>query len=88
MTLLVAVVVVMAYGASLLEHIPISFKLMLGMPVVFVGLALALAVTAVQVWRHRYWTLGGRLHYTMVALAALMFSWFFVQWNILGWQLG
>jgi CubicO group peptidase (beta-lactamase class C family) len=87
-TVAVAVVVVLAYGLSLLEHIPLPFKLMLGMPVVFVALALALAFTAVQVWRHRYWTLGGRLHYTLVALAALAVSWFFVQWNVLGWQFG
>jgi CubicO group peptidase (beta-lactamase class C family) len=42
-------------------------------------------------WFKGYWRLSGRLHFTLVALAGLGFTWFLYYWNLLsfGWpQLG
>jgi hypothetical protein len=41
----------------------------------------------VQAWRGSYWSLPGRLHYALVALAALGFVFFLNTWNLLGFHL-
>ena len=37
-------------------------------------------------WRERYWSLAGRLHYTLVTLGALGFVWWLSYWNLLGFR--
>ncbi len=46
----------------------------------------AIAFT-VLAWKERYWSALGRVHYTMVSLAALAFIWFLNYWNLLGWRI-
>jgi hypothetical protein len=41
----------------------------------------------VLAWKNRYWSALGRVHYTMVSLAAFAFIWFLNYWNLLGWRL-
>jgi CubicO group peptidase (beta-lactamase class C family) len=43
---------------------------------VFVGIA----------WKRGYWTVAGRIHYTLVTLAGLAFAWWFNYWNLIGWK--
>jgi CubicO group peptidase (beta-lactamase class C family) len=43
--------------------------------------ALAVLLCTVRLWQRRAGSIGGRLHYTMVAVAALYFVWFFLQAN-------
>jgi hypothetical protein len=59
------------------------------------ALAIALVATVVMLgvvacvglaWQRRYWSVLGRLHYTLLALGALAFSWFLNYWNILGFR--
>jgi CubicO group peptidase (beta-lactamase class C family) len=47
------------------------------------GLALAILVFAVLAWVRRYWSLGGRIFYTLLALMALLLTWALVYWNLL-----
>jgi CubicO group peptidase (beta-lactamase class C family) len=88
LTLLAAVTVIAVYQMAILERIPPALDLVLAMPLGFVALSVALAVSAVRAWRSRYWTVGRRAHFTAVALAALALCWFFYQFNVLGWQFG
>jgi hypothetical protein len=44
--------------------------------IVFAGLA----------WKQKYWTLLGRIHYTLVTLAGLAFAWWLNYWNLIGWK--
>jgi hypothetical protein len=37
-------------------------------------------------WQRRYWSVLGRMHYTLLALGALAFSWFLNYWNLLGFR--
>jgi hypothetical protein len=37
-------------------------------------------------WRGYFWSAGRRVHYTLVALAALAFAWELVYWNLLGFR--
>jgi hypothetical protein len=43
--------------------------------------ALAVLLCALRLWQQRAGSIGGRLHYTVVAVAALYFVWFFLQAN-------
>ena len=46
----------------------------------------AIGVSVVS-WKQRYWSLAGRLHYTLVVLAGAAFVWFLYTWNLLGYHL-
>jgi hypothetical protein len=52
---------------------------------VWVVAALALGVTfqAVIAWWKGWWSLAGRLHYTVIALAGLSVTWFLAYWSLL-----
>jgi hypothetical protein len=39
-----------------------------------------------HVHRGRFWSVGRRVHYTLVTLAALAFAWELVYWNLLGFR--
>jgi hypothetical protein len=71
-----------------LSRIPQSLNLYLFMPIILVGLTAALVAYSVMVWKNKYWTVLKRVHYTFVALSAVVMSLFFYHWNLLGWQFG
>ncbi len=65
-------------------------------PSIYIWLALLLRASlasigtlgfAIVAWRHRYWSLVGRIHYTVVALGAVAFVWLLNTWNLLGFRL-
>lgn len=47
-------------------------------------LALSIVVLAVLAWRGRYWSVSGRVHYTLVALATVLFVLLLSNWNLIG----
>jgi CubicO group peptidase (beta-lactamase class C family) len=49
-----------------------------------VPLTLSIVVLAVLAWKDRYWSAASRVHYTLVALAAVLFVWFLGNWNLIG----
>ncbi|MFE4709943.1 serine hydrolase domain-containing protein [Paenibacillus sp. NPDC056722] len=71
-----------------LSGISTALYLSLVMPILFVGLTLALLVGVILVWKNRYWTTFRRVHYTLVTLSAVTLVVFFYHWNLLGWQFG
>ncbi|WP_449599819.1 serine hydrolase domain-containing protein [Paenibacillus sp. Marseille-Q9583] len=68
--------------------ISLSLSLSLVMPIILVGLTLALLISAILVWKNKYWTVFKRVHYTLVTLSAVAMTLFFYYWNLLGWQFG
>jgi hypothetical protein len=50
--------------------------------------AIALLACAAWAWRKRAWVIIGRLHYTLVAVAAVYFVWYLIEVNLLHWPLG
>jgi len=81
---LVAQSLVMAratYGASPMPH-----TLFLLLTILAVVLTIGLVVFTVLAWKDRYWSVLGRLHYTLVTLAALVFIPFLHYWNLLGFR--
>lgn len=71
-----------------LSRITLSLKLFLFMPIIFVGLTVAIIAFSVMAWKNKYWTALNRVHYTLVALSAVVLSLFFYHWNLLGWMFG
>ncbi|HEX5809030.1 MAG TPA: hypothetical protein VFY25_10225, partial [Anaerolineales bacterium] len=49
--------------------------------------AVAILVCVVRAWRQRAWGTVGRLHYTLVTIAAMYFLWYLVEVNVLRWPL-
>lgn len=47
------------------------------------ALALGSALFAVLAWKNGYWSIAGRMHYTLVVLALLAFVWWLNNWNLL-----
>jgi hypothetical protein len=58
------------------------------MPLVFVALSIYLVAVTFGVWRRRFWTVGRRIGYSVMTLAATLLCIFFWQWNLLGWRFG
>ena len=61
---------------------PPLLSFLLALSYVLVGLTLAILVFAVLVWVRRYWSLGGRIFYSLLALLALLLTWTLVYWNL------
>lgn len=56
------------------------------LPLAATALTAGVVGYAVLAWKHRYWGLAGRVHYSLVALAAVAFIWFLNHWNLLGFR--
>ncbi len=62
------------------------FYSVLTLPYFLVGLSLIITISAIIAWKKSYWGLGGRIHYTLLAVAALANSWFLYYWNLIGYR--
>jgi dienelactone hydrolase len=49
--------------------------------------AAAICAFATLAWKNRYWSIVGRVHYSVIALAAVLFVPFLGYWNMLGFSL-
>jgi hypothetical protein len=63
------------------------FYTVLTLPIILAALALSITIFAVLAWKNSYWGLGGRIHYTLLAAAALANSWFLYYWNLIGYKI-
>lgn len=52
------------------------------LPLLIAFLALGMIGFMILAWARRWWLLPGRLHYTLVTLAALVFVWWLAYWNM------
>jgi CubicO group peptidase (beta-lactamase class C family) len=66
---------------------PSWFVALLVLPIVTAALSIVLLALALLAWKDRYWSLVGRLHYSLVTLAGLVFVWLVNYWNLLGFKL-
>jgi CubicO group peptidase (beta-lactamase class C family) len=73
--------------AGAVPYPPPWFVVLLVIPVLTSILATILLLLAVPVWKNRCWSWAGRLHYSLVTLAALAFVWLANYWNLLGFRL-
>jgi hypothetical protein len=59
------------------------FKVLLTTTQISAGLTAIVVLGCLIAWMKGYWRLTGRLHYTLVALAGIGFTWFLYNWNLL-----
>lgn len=64
-------------------RLPPILNALFALPVPAIVLTIGLAVFTVLAWKDRYWGILGRLHYTLVTLAAVAFVLFLNYWNLL-----
>ena len=73
--------------SKLFNATPAYFVALLVIPLLTAVLIIGLLVFTVWAWKENYWSNFGRVHYTLITLAALAFTWFINYWNLLGWRL-
>ena len=66
---------------------PASLIALLTIPLITAILSLACTAFCAFAWKRGYWSLTGRIHYTSVVLALLIFTWWLNNWNLLGYKL-
>ncbi|MBN2409395.1 MAG: serine hydrolase [Candidatus Aminicenantes bacterium] len=71
---------------KLMYGVPLSMKILLGLPVVSVLFLIGTFLYMAAVWFKGYWTGCARVHYTLVFLAGLAFLLILNYWNLLGWK--
>lgn len=59
---------------------------LLTVPIITSLLTLAVLVMAFLVWKDGYWSIMGRVHYSLITLAALVFILWANYWNLLGFR--
>jgi ABC-type enterobactin transport system permease subunit len=58
----------------IVQIVILAASILVAGPVIFTALA----------WAHRYWSLAGRIHYTLITLAMLGMVWSMYYWRLLG----
>jgi CubicO group peptidase (beta-lactamase class C family) len=69
-----------------LKGVTPALAAILALPVLSLALALPLPVLSARAWRRRSGALSGRIHFSAVTLALLVFFALLHTWNLLGWR--
>lgn len=64
-----------------------QLRIVLGLPIMGAVLTIALVGTMVNAWAKGHWTLLVRTHYTVVAVAGLLYVAVLNIWNLIGWHI-
>ena len=67
---------------------PLILRLAMLLPLILIFPAAGAVIYAALAWRQSFWSLAGRIHYTLVSLTAVVFIWQLDYWHLLGWRLG
>jgi CubicO group peptidase (beta-lactamase class C family) len=70
----------LAYG------MPLTIIALLCIPLITTGLTFGLPILTLMAWRNKSLSVVGRLHYSLITLAALSFILFLDYWNLLGFR--
>lgn len=59
---------------------------LLAIAIISAIMAIASAAFTALAWKNGYWSIAGRLHFTLVVIALLAFVWWLNNWNLLGFK--
>jgi CubicO group peptidase (beta-lactamase class C family) len=79
----VGLLVVMLDPDQIVFGLSPSVKILLALTPICAALAALAVLGCLFAWIKGYWRLTGRIHYTLVALAGIGFTWFLYHWNLL-----
>ncbi|MBR9825749.1 MAG: serine hydrolase [Alphaproteobacteria bacterium] len=80
-------VLISSAGNDIVYGWPASMNGLLALPVIALPLTGLAAVQTVLAWKNGYWSVLGRLRYTVSTLAALLLYAFLAEYNLIGWNL-
>jgi CubicO group peptidase (beta-lactamase class C family) len=86
LNLVFLLVVLLSFGEELVFGVPTLIRVILVIPIVTTILSLVVLALTFIAWMRRQGALVGRLHYSLIALAAVLFVLFAGYWNMLGWR--
>ena len=66
--------------------VPSLLKMALWLPLLAIPLFAATAWFSIRAWNRKYWSLVGRLHYSLVSAAGLTLLGWLYYWNLLGFH--
>jgi hypothetical protein len=66
--------------------VPSLLQRALWLPLVAIPLFAAAALFSVRAWKRKYWSLAGRIHYSLVTVAGLSLLGWLYYWNLLGFH--
>jgi hypothetical protein len=82
--LIVAIRQVMSTDPIMLAFgLPIATAPLFLIPLALIVLAVGLIGFTIRAWRRRYWSRVGRLHYTLLTVAAVIFVGWLANWGLL-----
>lgn len=88
-TFLVLAGIALATGLDeMIFGFPPLFSVALAFPLLSIVLTLAAVVYAGIVWKERFWSLGGRIVYSLTVLFAVIFLLILNYWNLIGYNFG
>lgn len=71
---------------DLVIEVPLEMIALLTLPLLTCILAIGMVFVSTVSWKHKYWSMGSRLYYSVVTLITLGFIWFLYYWNLLGFH--
>jgi CubicO group peptidase (beta-lactamase class C family) len=80
------IITLLTRSGEFLYGVPLSFRLLLGVPVVALAAAVAAVVVTVKGWRGSGAGVAARIHQVALLAGMVALTWFLWQWNLLGWQ--
>jgi len=83
---LIGMFLVVSDQMELMFGVPPLLKIVLVLPIISALLTIGALFFTYVAWKNKYWSVCGRVHYTLVALASLAFLWFLIYWKLLGYH--
>jgi hypothetical protein len=69
---------------SISYGIPTLLPILLLLPPLTAILSVGLLAGSILAWKDRYWSKGGRLHYSLLTVVVLAFTLWLYYWNLFG----
>lgn len=66
--------------------VPAMMQTALWLPLIAIPLFIVAAWFSLRAWQRKYWSLAGRIHYSLVAVAGLTLLGWLYYWNLLGFH--
>jgi hypothetical protein len=86
LNLVFLLVVLLSFGEELVFGVPLLIRVILVVPIVTSILSVVTLALTLVAWVRGHGSLGGRLYYSLMALASVLFVLFAGYWNMLGWR--